>query len=250
MNYFDCNAFIGRPARREIFLPAPTAVDILSEMDYCGVEKALVWHAAQLDASQQAGNELLTAAIQSQPRLYGCMTIMPNQAKEFPPFEEFNKIMRQSRMVALRAFPIDHHYLLNRIAMDSWLEPIITRRIPLILSVAYGCNWDIIYSLLADFPDLVCIICDHGCWGEDRRFRPLIENFANVYIDTANYLLDGGIEAFVERYGPERILFGSGFPRSHFGGMMMAIQHAQISDQARSAIAGGNLSRIIEEVLW
>jgi uncharacterized protein len=248
MVYFDCNAFMGRPARREIYPPAPGAADILAEMDYCGVEKALVWHAAQLDASPKAGNDLLIEAIQLHPRLYGCLAALPNQAKEFPPFDDLLESMSRGRIVAIRAFPLDHHFFLNRVAMGWWIEPMVSHRIPLFLSVEHGCDWAIVYSLLEEFPDLVCVICDHGCWGEDRRFRPLIERYPHVYIDTSNYLLDGGIEAFVSDYGPDRMLYGSGFPRCHFGGMMLAIQHARISEIARTAIAGGNLERIIQEV--
>jgi len=248
MNFFDCNAFIGLPARRTLYPPAPAAQDILDEMDFCGVDRALVWHIAQFDASPHTGNALLAQAIHSHPRLTGCWSILPNQAHEFPPCEVFLEEMRQARVAALRAFPNDHHFLLNAVAMGSWLEPMVAHRLPLLLSVERGANWPIVYDLLAEFPDLVCVICDHGCWGEDRRFRPLIERYPHVYVDTAKYLLDGGIEAFVADYGPGRMLFGSGFPVSYLGGMMLAIQHARISDEAKAAIAGKNLERILREV--
>jgi predicted TIM-barrel fold metal-dependent hydrolase len=58
-------------------------------------------------------------------------------------------------------------------------------------------------------------------------------------------MLDGGIEALVADYGPDRILFGSGFPDSYMGGMMLALKHSQISADAQQAIAGGNLERIL-----
>jgi hypothetical protein len=248
MDFFDCNAFVGRPARRGVYAPAPTGEDILKEMDYCGVSRALVWHIAQLDGSAETGNALLTRTIQPHPRLTGCWAILPNQAHEFPPFETFLEEMRQARVAALRAFPLDHHFFLNEIAMGDWFEPMVAHRVPLFLSVAHGANWDIAYALLKEFPNLVCVLCDHGCWGEDRRFRPLIEKFPHVYIDTAQYLLDGGIEAFVADYGPGRMLYGSGFPVSYIGGMMMAIRHAQISEEAKAAIAGKNLERILAEV--
>jgi uncharacterized protein len=250
MNFFDCNAFIGLPARRDIFPPAPSAEAILAEMDFCGVERALVWHIAQFDAAPQLGNDLLTQAIHSHTRLAGCWTVLPNQAREFPPFNVFLTAMRQAGVAALRAFPVDHHFLLNRVAMGSWLEPMVAHRIPLLLSAARGANWDILYALLAEFPGLVCVVCDHGCWGEDRRFRPLIERYPHVYVDTSQYLLDGGIEAFVQDYGPERMLYGSGFPVSHFGGMMLAIRHAKITEDAKAAIAGKNLERLLAEVIW
>ena len=250
MNFFDCNAFIGLPARREIYPPAPTAQSILVEMDFCGVERALVWHVAQFDAAPQLGNDLLAQVIHPHSRLTGCWSVLPNQAHEFPPFDQFLSAMRQARVSTLRLFPLDHHFLLNRVSMGSWLEPMVTHRLPLFLSVARGASWDIVYALLSEFPDLVCVVCDHGCWGEDRRFRPLVERYPNFYVDTSQYLLDGGIEAFVSDYGAGRMLYGSSFPSLHFGGMMLALKHARIPEAAKDAIAGKNLERILAEVRW
>jgi predicted TIM-barrel fold metal-dependent hydrolase len=75
-----------------------------------------------------------------------------------------------------------------------------------------------------------------------------LERYPHVYVDTSQYLLDGGIEALVADYGARRVLFGSGFPESYFGGMMMALKHAEIPLAAKRSIAHGNLSRILEEV--
>ncbi len=247
IKFFDCNAYFGLPAR-PIHPPVADAAALLVELDRNGVDRALVWHISQHDASPLAGNPLLAEAIPPHPRLSGCWSILPNQAHEFPAFEEFYAQMKAARIVAIRAFPISHHFLLNEVAMGSWLRPMVEHRIPFFLSVARGADWQIAYDLLAEFHDLVCVICDHGCWGEDRRFRPLIERYDHVYIDTAQYLLDGGIESFVADYGPERMLFGSGFPESYIGGMMMALKHARISEEAKDAIAGENLERILAEV--
>lgn len=249
MKFFDCNAYIGFPAVRGL-AEAATGADLLAEMDHCGVEQALVWHIAQHDAAPQTGNQLLADAIQAHPRLLGCWTILPNQANEFPPFDSFLSQMRSARVVAVRAYPISHHYLLNSVSMGDWLAGLVDHRVPLFLSVGRGADWGIIYSLLAEYPDLLCVICDHGSWGEDRRFRPLIDRYPHVYIETSLYLLDGGIESFVERYGPYRMLYGSGFPECYLGGMQMTIRHAQISDEAKIAIASGNLERILAEICW
>jgi predicted TIM-barrel fold metal-dependent hydrolase len=156
--------------------------------------------------------------------------------------------MAAANVKALRIFPSSHRFLANRVSLADWLDPLVERRVPLFLSVRRGMTWEMIYDLLADAPDLVCVICDHGCWGMDRQFRPLLETYRHVHIDISQYLLDAGLEALVTDYGAERVLFGSGFPESYMGGMMMALRHARIPEAAKTAIAGGNLERILEEV--
>ncbi len=247
MEFFDCNVFFGLPAQRPL-APVPSVEGLLDEMSRAGVARALVWHIAQHDAAPQLGNRLLAEAVQAHPNLVGCWTILPNQTREFPPPTIFFNQMREARIGALRVFPSDHRFLINAVSMGDWLSEMVMRRIPLFVSVRRGMEWHDIYALLAEFPELVCVICDHGCWGMDRMFRPLLERYPNVYVDTAQYLLDGGLESLVAAYGARRILFGSGFPESYFGGMMLALQHARIPLEAKESIAGGNLARLLEEV--
>ena len=247
MQFFDCNAYFGRPAQRSL-APAPTVDCLLAEMDRAGVRGALVWHIAQHDASPQVGNRLLSEAIRMHPRLRGCWTMLPNQTRELPPPEELVRRMGEAGIVALRIFPRSHRFLANKVSMGELFSDMVDRRIPLFVSVRRGMEWADIYSLLAEFPDLTCVICDHGCWGMDRMFRPLLERYPNVYVDTSQYLLDGGLESLVLDYGSDRILFGSGFPESYFGGMMLVLRHAKIPGEAKAAIAGGNLERMLAEV--
>lgn len=228
-------------------LPVPAVADLVAEMDRAGIEKALTWHIVQCDGSPQVGNRLLTEAIADQPRLFGCWALMPNQADEFPRPPALFVRMAENRIRAIRVFPEQHKFLLNTVTMGEVLRPMAERRIPLLLSVRRGVQWRDIYDILAEIPSLVCVICDHGCWGMDRQFRPLLERYPNVYVDTAQYLLDGGIEALVASYGPERLLFGSGFPESYHGGMMLALKHAKIPEDAKAAVAADNIERILSE---
>ena len=246
MEFFDCNAYFGLPAVRPM-APVDTVDALMAEMDRAGVVRALVWHIAQHDVAPQTGNAMLAEAIAPHERLWGCWTVLPNQANEFPAPSVLFSQMRAARVAAIRVFPDSHKYLLNEVSMGNLLAPMARRRVPLLLSVARGITWRGVYDVLAEFPDLTCVICDHGCWGEDRYFRPLLERYPNVSVDSAQYLLDGGIEAFVADYGAGRMLYGSGFPDSYMGGMMMAIKHAQIPLAAKVAIGHGNLERLIEE---
>lgn len=248
MRFFDCNVFIGRPARGEVLSPVETAEALLAAMDRAGVERALVWHIAQYDCSVQDGNRLIAEAIRFHPRLVGCWALLPTHTGELPPPTRFFRQMREAKIAALRIFPAVHGYLANRIALGDWLDELSRRRIPLFMSVKRGMDWPAVYGLLAECPDLTCVICDHGCWGMDRYFRPLLARYPNVHIDISQYFLDGGLEALVADYGAKRILFGSGFPESDFGGMMLALRHARIPEEAKRLIAHENLDRLLSEV--
>ncbi len=255
MEFFDCNCYFGPPAKPTDSPKVCASVDdLLSELDRAGIKRALAWHIAQRDVSPQRGNQLLSEAIRNHPNLLGCWTMLPPQTGEMP-VDKLLTDMKANHIVALRAFPGAHRYLLNTVTMGALLTEMTVRHIPLIYSVGNtqpGIGqrqaWQDIYSLMDDFPELPVIITDHGSWGSDRYFRPLLENSHSVYVDTTLYFQDGGIEDFVASYGPTRMVYGSGLPERFPGGMMLAIRHGQISEEAKAAIAGGNLTRIIEEV--
>jgi hypothetical protein len=255
MQFLDCNCYFGLPYKPPAS-PAmcPTADDLVAALERAGIEQAIAWHIAQHDGSPQYGNALLAAALPGRKRLLGCWTVLPDQTGEMP-VEELLSAMKTNGIVALRAFPVAHRYIFNRETMGRLLDAMTERRIPLIYSVRRvpaGSGgqvvWAEIHRLMAEFPKLTVIVTDHGSWGCDRYFRPLLEKYERFHIDTAIYFLDGGIEDVVARYGAARLIFGSGLPERYPGGMMLAVRHAEISEKDRALIAGGNLARLLKEV--
>lgn len=182
------------------------------------------------------------------------LALLPTQTGEMAPDVLFDR-MRVANVRALRVFPGRHRYLLNGLTLGPLLEGMVERRIPLLYSFRLsspGVNeasaWGTIHALLQDFPRLTLILCDHGSWGCGRFFRPLLDRYERVYVDTSLYFLDGGLESLAERYGEgARVVFGSGLPERYPGGMMMVIRHGELSPAARAAIAGSTLDRLVGE---
>lgn len=268
MEFFDANCFIGLPTLA-VHRPVATAADLLAAMDAAGVGQALVWHVAQRDYDATSGNRLLAEAIAPhRDRLFGCWSLLPPQTGELVGREtrcsrdpqareqrvarptstsDFFAVMAKAGMRAVRAWPKNHRFLLREEVFGEFFEELTARRVPLLLSLAGGVDWENVYDLLRDFPELTCVLCDVGVWGMDRHFRPLIERYPNCCLETSLYYQDGGIRDFVARYGPSRLLYGSGLPlRDH--SMMLAVARAEISPADRQAIAGGNLRRLLEQV--
>jgi predicted TIM-barrel fold metal-dependent hydrolase len=135
--------------------------------------------------------------------------------------------------------------------MGDILSAIEDRRIPLFTTVSTAdgpdAQWTDVEALLRDFPRLTLCVMPMSNWGQDRYCRPLVERFERLYVGIESYELAGGIAEFTRRYGSDRLLFGSGYPRVAMGGARSALARADIAADDRRAIARGNLERILRE---
>jgi len=251
IEFFDCNCSYGVPTQAPL-KPALTPQDLLEEMDFCGVQRALVRNAAIYEETPEVGNPLTCAGAAQSDRLTPAWGILPPQTGELGDVPAFLQAMREADVRALWAFPSVHRYLLNKTTFGGLFEEMVARRIPLFFprsETSGGMDgYALADSLLRDYPTLNLTITTQGPWGEDRFFRPLIEAYPNFRVDTARYELDGGIEEICQKYGARRLLYGSNFPLTYMGGPMLHLLRAEISDEDKAAIAGGNLRQMLAEV--
>lgn len=252
MHWVDCNCRIGTPAqggRRD----GIDADGLVREMDRAGIERAVVWHVAQLDAGPLTGNELLSKQIADRSRLGGCWSLLPPATGEMGEGEGEGEVSRwfdaarAAGVVAVRAWPETNRYLLRGEVLGEVFEELAARAMPLFWRPRdpnVPTSWSEIYDLLREHPALTVVLCNVGCWGSDRLFRPLLAAYPNVCMETSEYILDGGVESFVESYGAERLLFGSNFPIGYMGSMMLAIKHSDLAQADKELIASGNAERL------
>jgi predicted TIM-barrel fold metal-dependent hydrolase len=242
LRLFDAYTIMGT-ATRPPLQPALEPQDLLAEMDRCGVDEAMVTNAGWQIASVPCINRQVVEWCAASPRLHPVWCILPNQCGEMEPAALFRDMKRHGVRL-LQARPGAHRYLLNGITCGPLLEELVARRIPLMLDS----DWPLLTALLTEFPKLTVLAVEHGCWGSDRYFRPLLEEFANFHIDTANYELDGGIPALVRKYGAERIIYGSSFHNRPMGGASLLLRNVDIDPASRELIAHGNLERLLKGV--
>jgi len=250
--FYDCNVSIGRPPNG-VYRACPSADELLREMDWAGIDRALVRHDLMSSQSPVVGNKALSEAIAAHPRLSGSWAILPPQTKELPQGDAFFEAMSDANIKALWAFPEEHRYMLRRIVFGEFLDELADRRVPLFLCrpPSASSNLDryrLIYDLLSECPGLTVVAVGFGPWGDDRFFRPLVEAYPRFYYDISRYELDCGLREYVNAYGAERLLYGSNFPVNSMGGPRMMVACAGIDDDARALVAGGNLARLLGEV--
>ena len=259
MKWIDCSASIGLGGiNREIInhenyyvyekvRQAEHAEDLLEEMDFCGVDEALVYHHAMVENDPGYGNRLiLEEAAKCPQRLHATWAILPPVTEEEYAPENLIPAMKRHNVKALRTYPVKNRYFLDRITMGELLDALVERKIPLFLSPQDG--WQYIFDVLKEFPELTVVLTNYGLWGSDRFFFPLIRAYKNVYIDTSDYQVINGIDKFCGKFGDERLLFGSNFPMDYFGGPITALMSSGLSQESLERIASGNLERILSEV--
>jgi hypothetical protein len=207
MDFFDCNSSIGKPPI-PTFCTANTAKDLLEEMERCCIAQALVVHASMRYDTPVGGNQKVVECTQGFPSLLPAWAILSEQTGEQPKPEVFLNEMKANGIIALWAFPNEHHYSLDGLTFGPLFELLQEQRIPLFV------KQDLVHmrTLLVDFLRLVIIAVNQGPHSLERYLRPLFDRYPNLYLDTSYYIVDGLIEEFCQRYGARRLLFGSAFP--------------------------------------
>ena len=259
MKLFDSNACFGMDmvnhecVNHENFIVmekvdiAKTAEELVREMDYVGIERAVVWHRAQYDHDATAGNKKLIEGIKGyEDRLLPSWVILPDITDtEYAPNIFFDE-MRKNGVKTLRAYPEQDRFILCDVTMGEQLNLISELKIPLYLSPMFG--FEMIYNVLREFPNLTVIMSNIGWWPSARFIWPLLRRYPNFYFETGDFSQLRGIEEVCGKFGSERILYGSNFPTNAMSGSIYTLMQAKISDSDRENIAHRNMERLLCEV--
>ena len=99
MKFFDCNAAFG-PYRTQVFRFSRTADELLEEMDFSNIDRALVYHTTMRFDHPLVGNERVIAESAGRPRLLPTWSLLPSQTGEQPPIDELLGAMQRHNVRA------------------------------------------------------------------------------------------------------------------------------------------------------
>ncbi len=246
--YFDCNCFIGRVAY-PMLLDNFDVAGLRREMKTAGIEEALVYHSVGRAANPPLGNRLLMEAIGDIPELSPVWVVLPHHTGEIPPPKELLGEMEKQGVRAVRMFPTKdfHSFSLAEWCSGPLLAALAEARVPLILDIEIV-PWESVQSILEAHPGLPVIAANVG-YRHNRFSYPLLEQHETLYIETSRYFGAGNFEDVVNRFGPERMLFGTNMPLYTGTAAVTMLTYAEISREAKEAIAGKTLKRLLKEAL-
>lgn len=232
-NLWDVNARVGPSGiHGELALDGPA---LLHEMDRFYIRTAVVAHATGVEYDEALGNQLLSDLKGS--RLIPAWTAIADR-------DSVDRVAAlQPRVVRLSPGKTNHNFPLSAWGASELMEFLQAQRV-LTLVAREDIEWEGVHQLLENFPSLQLVLLETG-YRADRFLFPLLKKFPSLSFDSSTYLAHRQLESFVDRFGPERILFGTRLPFFTPASALAVLSSARMKDEDRRLIAGGNLRRLL-----
>lgn len=246
LEFLDCNLSYG-PKTAEQFKNCADIDELLRYMKTAGIAGGLVTKSIN---EAVLANSSLAEDIKDSDILKGVWKLLPSCTNEIPQPHELPGLMKQNNIAALTINPKTHRYLPRKNVIGDYMEMANERKIPVIFNTSRGITLEQTDDIMRDFPGLTAILTYADCWPNDRFLRPFLDAYPNLCLDMTYMLTDCGLKDLLKKYQSDRILFGSGFPESYIGAHMLVIKHAEIDEEDKIKIAGGNLKKLLREARY
>ena len=252
-NLFDAHVQIGRHLKLEEN-GLHTAEDLLAEMDHYGISEALVVDSLSRENHPKDGNQRILEVTKANPRLHIGWAGMPSgiKSEQLDPYEFVAEMQRQ-KVGGLFLYPNQYFFKLSDWSVDDLLEPVSASKVPVFINPTESnggggsdaTDWDGIVSLCRRWPDIPIVISENRIRRSQRLLYKAFDACPNLHLELSAYWLHRGIEYITERWGSERLIFGSGWPKFGQHMTLATLTTAEISDRDKRLIAGDNLRRLL-----
>ena len=241
LEYFDGNCTIGMPG-----VPSgkwfDSTAELLEEMDYFGISEAVVNHQTALSGCAVLGNRLLMDLVGGHPNLHPAWVVLPSHTGEMPAERDLVKQMLDEGVKLARVLPGKNWIEFKDWALGRLFEALEGQPIPLVVDVD-EVSWDDIHQVCTRHSELNVIVTGH-C-GRPRNAFAVVRACPNVHLDLTGFYNGHLVEQLCENCGAKQLVFGSRMPERTPGCLMNMLARAEICDEDKRMIAGGNLQRLI-----
>lgn len=269
LTFFDLNAVLGTPVfdpSSGLYTGYRDVQALLTDMDYFGVDYALVSHYRCVHGNPASGNELLLRELSqsaqaetqaastpaAEQRLFPCWVLLPGSTGELPAGRALAEVLRVNGIRAVRidfgAFnlPASYHALADLFEVLEQADILTILRYPT-LGVAVPEREEpfieLLEALLGNHRSLKVVT-----GGRLRSIFPLLESHDNLYLSMEWDPHPDFVEEICRKFSADRLLFATPYSenaRENSGMPMLMITHAGVSREQQQRIAGGNLAALL-----
>lgn len=249
MEFFDALLPVGRTNGAIPEAPVNQA-QLLKHMDRYFIEEALVVHTLSRDSEPELGNREILKY--KHKRIHRVWAFDPSCIKKETP-ENFldNALKNNVKAILLNPSMMGVNIVRTKRVLE--LAKLLEKRgIPLMLSYTKLAlasdliNWYEIIDFCNMFPKLHVITTELRTLSNRPMLEALLQT-KNLKVLLNSVWQAQMLEAIVENFGHERIIFSMGTPLMDSGDFQMVVNYADISKKAKEAVASGNIRKILKE---
>lgn len=218
---------------------------LIDAADRAGFDRLFVTHCTALFYHMREGNDLLGKDLARYPdRLIGYVTVpTPRLGRE-----AIDEIRRCHELYGMRG--VKTYSSAEASIAERTTYPMLEVAAELGMPILAHTSPDECDDLMTHVPEARLIMAHMGghpyAYGNWHRAVAVAVKHPNILLDTASSQIDNGmIEYAVEQLGADRIVFGTDMPLLDPHTQRAKIDGADISDEAKALILGGNLQRIL-----
>ena len=119
-------------------------------------------------------------------------------------------------MRGARLYPRSQNFSLEPWCSGRLLAALERHRLPLSIDLAET-DWEALHRLCAAYPALPVLVTRVN-YRHERYLYPLLRQHPRLYVELSLFQGHRAIEEVVQRFGPRRLLFGTGLPHFAPGG--------------------------------
>ncbi len=244
--YVDAHAHLGDYG--PFLMPRSGADDLVRRMDALGVERTVLSANAGFSSDFRLGNDQAAAAAAAHPgRIFFYAVANPHYPAELR--EELDRRADLPGFVGLKLHSTTHEAALESPANDPAWSWAVDRGCPVLVHFWAGqglCGPENVRRVAARWPGVKLILAHLGGFGDSwRKVLELAAELQGLWFDTCGSRhARGTLEGLIAGGLAGRLLYGSDAPWIDPGSQLGKVLYADISEDARSAILGGNARRL------
>ncbi|OUS72153.1 hypothetical protein B1748_25180 [Paenibacillus sp. MY03] len=247
MRKIDVNCMIGNWVKQDVEPLLENQVQ--DELHYYDIDRVIAYHGTARSSNPMYGNERLLDYCRSNQSMIPCMVVSPHY-KYVHGWSFLEDLLVKEKIQFIRIFPKEQGYTLgSKLTHEIFgmAEKLGTHMIIDYEEITSSDDREMpeFDRLLSDFPSVQVIVTAFR-HRRNMMMYSYLENHSNFYTELS--LCDNwkAYEQAIDRYGSDRILWGSNMPFNKPGSAITMLSYADISERDKEKIAYGNLQRLIE----
>lgn len=237
--------------RNSIFGYGQTPLQLIKDMDKYGIDKAVICPVKPLNYHFAPENNYISRVAEQFPqRFIGFCRVDPRQKGKA--VKEVVRCAEKLNLKGLFLHPWEETFQINDEIVFPVIEAAQNYKFPVIISGGHlrvSRAWQIA-ELVRRFPKVNFIITSGGqiniSGSNLAEAEVMIRENPNVTMETSGIYREDFIEEIVEKYGKERVVFGSNSPEYHLGLEVKRAQWAHLSKDKIEAICWSNAAGILK----